>query len=72
MRDCPLEGQIQAYWRACHDLRLARDSGGEDFLEVEEIADLARFTDHPPLKYACLSHLKCSVVEFNDTQAILV
>lgn len=62
MRDVPLEGQVQAYWRTCHDLRLAQEAGDDDRFEVEELADLARFTDHPPLRQACLSRMKCTIV----------
>lgn len=31
--------------------------------DFEEMADLARFTDHAPLRRACLSHLRCEVLE---------
>lgn len=61
MRGAPLEGQIQAYWRACHDLRLAREANADDRDGIEDLADLADFTDHPPLLVACLSRLKCRV-----------
>lgn len=62
MREVPLESQVYAYWSACNDLRLARERGGDDQDSIEDIADLGGFTDHGPLRAACLSRLKCSVV----------
>jgi hypothetical protein len=63
MRDCSLEGQVYAYWLGCHDLRLAREAGADDSVELEDIVDLGRFTDHARLRTACLSRVKCDVVE---------
>lgn len=63
MRQPPLEGQIQAYWWMCHDLRLNREAGEDESADLEEIADLASFTEHERLRNACLSHLRCEVLE---------
>lgn len=59
----PLEGQVQSYWRSCRDLRLAREAGEADVDSVEDLADLAAFTNHTGLRAACLSHLHCDVVD---------
>jgi hypothetical protein len=45
-----------------------REAGRSDLLEVEEIFDLARFTDHGPLRAACLSRLKCNVTISREPQ----
>jgi hypothetical protein len=47
-----------------------REAGGSDLLEVEEIFDLGRFTDHGPLRTACLSRLKCNAVALTSAPAI--
>lgn len=76
MPGIPLEGQVQAYWLLCRDLRLIRDGDVAEFMVIhdgesiekleaetlEEIADLGAFTDHPRLQSACLSHFRCGVL----------
>ncbi len=57
----PLEGQVQVYWRTCLDLQLVRAAGDDDRGEIEELFDLAGFTDSARLRVACLSRLKCDV-----------
>lgn len=62
MRQPPLEGQVQAYWLTCRDLRLSRGLGLDDSADIEELADLAAFTEHARLRAACLSQLRCDVI----------
>lgn len=63
MREVRLEYQVYAYWIGCRDLRLAREAHVDDSDALDDIAHLARFSNHPRLRAACLSRLKCSVVE---------
>lgn len=57
-----LESQVLTYWRLGVDLRLTEVHGLDPTADLEEIADFAAFTNHPRLRAACLSRVRCNVV----------
>ena len=63
MRQPRLEGQVLCYWKLARGLRMTRNAGLDDAMDVEELADLARFTENQRLRRACMSWLKCNVVD---------
>ena len=42
---------------------MTRNAGLDDAMDVEELADLARFTENQRLRRVCMSWLKCNVVD---------
>lgn len=55
-REVPLRNQVYAYWRAAFDLRLTAQRGGDVDADLNELLDLADFTDHPPLRRAVIEN----------------